>query len=136
MRTNFSNNNVSNGMGGAVHRPRRFRDCLHIPQQYIHSGNNIVNIMSCIFKENTARYGGVVTIYSSEISLQDEQSAVLFSDCSWTSNTAPYGAAVHVMPAIWPSETQSHYLLIQFSNSDVSSNTITPIVQKQGRLKI
>ena len=132
VQTHFTNNSVSNDtMGGGLEFAFTFHNGINT-----YPRNNSVNVVSCVFKENLATHGGGVNIFSSEVPKYDEESAIYFSDCNWTNNTALYGAAVHVMPVIWTSEYHNHYPLVEFSNCDVSPNTIMPIVLEQGGLEI
>ena len=88
--------------------------------------SNTVNITFCDFKDNSAHNGGGVSIFSTQIPLHDTHSAVHFSNCTWTGNTALYGAAVHMAPGIWTSEKESRFPLFVFSNTNISSNKVIP----------
>ena len=88
--------------------------------------NDIVNLTSCDFKNNAAHSGGGVSVLSSAISVQDGYNAIHFSNCTWTGNTALYGAAVHITPGIWVTEKNSHFPLLVFSNTNISSNKVIP----------
>ena len=93
--------------------------------------NNIVNLISCDFKNNTARSGGGVSVLSSPIPVQDTNSAIYFSNCTWTGNTALYGAAVYIAPDIWVTEKNGHFPLLVFSNTNISSNKVIPTVRTE-----
>ena len=93
--------------------------------------NNIVNLTSCDFKNNTAYSGGGVSVILTQIPVQDTDSAIYFSNCTWTGNTALYGAAVHIAPGIWATQKNSHFPLLVFSNTNISSNKVIPTVSTQ-----
>ena len=120
INTMFSCNKVLS-MGGGVQILFNFNK----DNQFLN--NNIVSFTLCDFKNNTAHSGGGVSILTSQIPLSDTQSAVTFSNSTWTSNTALYGSAVHIMPGVWASETDNHYPLFMFSNTNISSNKVIPI---------
>ena len=88
--------------------------------------NNTVNVTFCDFKDNSAYNGGGVSIFTTQIPLHDTNSTVHFSNCTWTGNTALYGAAVHIAPGVWASEKESRFPLFLFSNTNISSNKVIP----------
>ena len=93
--------------------------------------NNIVNLTSCDFKNNTAYSGGGVSVILTQIPVQDTDSAIYFSNCTWTGNTALYGAAVHIAPGIWATQKNGHFPLLVFSNTIISSNKVIPTVSTE-----
>ena len=122
----FSNNIASNlTMGGGLQISFQF---YLLALGYSEDGtpaNNTVNLTLCKFMYNDANSGGGVNIFSIKIPSLDTHSAVYFSDCSWTGNTALlYGAAVHIMPGVWASVYEGHYLRLRFSNCNISSNKV------------
>ena len=54
-----------------------------------------------------------------------------FSNCTWTGNTALYGAAVHITPGIWAFEKDGRFPLFMFSNTIISSNKVIPTVSTE-----
>ena len=118
-KTVFSSNNVSL-MGGGL---QISFDFIKEYEDDDLPNDNIVTITSSDFKDNTAPSGGGVSIFSTQIPLQ---SAVHFSNCTWTGNTALYGAAVHIIPGIWDSEKENRFPLFVFSNTNISSNKVIP----------
>ena len=119
-------NNIVSLMGGGLQISFEFNLDEGLPD------NNIVNLTHCDFKNNTAHNGGGVSVFSSQIHQQDSHSAVYFSNCNWTSNTALFGAAVHIMPGVWASERDGHYPLVVFSNTNILSNKVVPFTEVQG----
>ena len=132
VKTKFLNNSVSNNaMGGGLQVSFRFYKLAlgHLDDDDLPENNSIV-ITSCEFMYNHANSGGGVNVFSAELPLQDVSSAVNFSDCSWTGNTALYGAAVHIMPGVWASVNEGHYPRLRFSNCNISSNKVVPALSK------
>ena len=124
-KTVFLSNSVSadNSFGGGL------QISVDFDKGYDNDGlptNNTVNITFCDFKDNSAHNGGGVSILSTQIPLHDTHSTLHFSNCTWTGNTALYGAAFHIAPAIWTSEKESHFPLFMFSNTNISSNKVIP----------
>ena len=125
IHTIFSNNSVpSDKMGGGLEVS--FSHFTLALKNYDHLENNSVNVKSCNFSGNSAGSGGGLNVFSGEIPFHDELSAITFTNCTWSSNTALYGAAVHIMPATWASEYQGHYPKIEFVNCSIDSNMVTP----------
>ena len=126
--TVFTCNSVSFGdpMGGGLQIIFLF-----YYQDYGFPNNNIVNFTSCDFKNNTARSGGGVSVVSSAIPVEDTNNAIYFSNCTWTGNTALYGAAVHIAPGIWATEKNSHFPVLVFSNTKISSNKVIPTIRTE-----
>ena len=52
-----------------------------------------------------------------------ERSSITFSDCSWTNNTSPVGAAVYISPAVWDFGYEGFLLIPVFSNCSFESNS-------------
>ena len=125
IKTVFSSNNVSlnNGVGGGL---QISTDYIKVYENDDLPNNNSVNITLCDFKDNTAPSGGGVSILSTQIPLRDIHSTVHFTNCTWTGNTALYGAAVHVAPGIWATKKDSHFPIFVFSNTNISSNKVIP----------
>ena len=125
--TVFTCNSVSFGdpMGGGLQIIFNF----YYPD-YGFPNNNFVNMTSCDFKNNTAHSGGGVSVILTQIPVQDTGSAINFSNCTWTGNTALYGAAVHIAPGIWATGN-SHFPLLVFSDTIISSNKVIPTVSTE-----
>ena len=127
IETEFLNNNVSSTtMAGGLQISFKF---FKLALGYLEGAvpeNNAVYLRSCDFKNNRAHSGGGVNVFSAEIPLQDTHSAVHFTNCTWTGNTALHGAAVHIVPGMWPSFNDGHYPLVMFSNTNISSNMVLP----------
>ena len=135
IQTTFFNNSVpSDIMGGGLQVSFSF--FILGLKIYDRLENNSVNVKSCNFSGNSAGNGGGVNIFSGEIPFQDELSAITFTDCTWTSNTALYGAAIHIMPATWGYEHQGHYPRIIFVNCSIQSNMVTPTKNVTKKLQI
>ena len=119
-KTVFLSNSVSldNAFGGGL---QISFDFVKEYEGYGLPNDNIVTITFSDFKDNIAPNGGGVSIFSAQIPLQ---SAVHFSNCTWTGNTALYGAAVHIAPDIWDSARENRFPLFLFSNTTVSSNKV------------
>ena len=128
INTVFTCNSVSFGdpMGGGLQILFSF-----YYQDYGFPNNNFVNLTLCDFENNTARSGGGISVILTQIPVQDTDSAIYFSNCTWTGNTALYGAAVHITPGIWVTEKNSHFPLLVFSNTNISSNKVIPIVSTE-----
>ena len=128
--TTFSNNRVPNGMmgGGLDILFSQFR-------KYNNMEHNSIHVASCKFTSNFAGYGGGVNIFSGEVSCQDELSAITFIDCTWINNTALYGAAVHLLPALWPHPNQGLNQLISFINCSITQNIVIDLPEANSTTK-
>ena len=99
--------------------------------------NTTMNFYFCNFMNNTASSGGGVNIFSGEVVMKDDESAITFNSCTWTSNSAAlYGAAVHVQPGVWASRIPGHYPYVTFRNSTFSQNKIIPNINSYGVYEI
>ena len=76
--------------------------------------HNSITVISCDFTSNFAGSGGGLNIFSHELPFQNDLSAITFTDCTWTNNTALYGAAVQIVPATWASGSQGRNQLVSF----------------------
>ena len=127
IRTNFSNNvALGQKMGGGLELVfSYYAQDVKTYKRLV--GNTTMNFNSCCFINNTASSGGGVNIFSGEVAMEDDESAITFSNSTWTSNSAAlYGAAVHVQPGVWASRNPGHYPYITFRNCNFSQNKITP----------
>ena len=131
--TMFLNNNVT--MAGGLQISFKFFKLAFGHLKGAIPENNTVYLTSCKFTNNTARSGGGVNIFSAEIPLQDTHSAVNFSNCTLTGNSALYGAAVHIVPGMWASFNDRHYPLVKFSNTNISSNMIIPTQNRTSNIQ-
>ena len=134
IKTVFSCNNVSlnNALGGGL---QIFFDFMEYQDDRF-PNNNTVNVSSCDFKSNTANSGGGVSVFLTQVPHQDTYSAIYFSNCTMISNTALYGAAVHLMPGLWASRIDGHYPLVVFSNTNISSNKVKQTVTREVNIVI
>ena len=88
--------------------------------------NNTIRFTMCEFKENRARYGGGVAVYSNKHH-KDLKNTIVFTNCTWKENVASFGSAVDVEPLImWDSLGTTDGTLPSpvFENSHFISNVI------------
>ena len=89
--------------------------------------NTTVTFEQCSFTNNSATNGGGINIFSGEVTMDDNESAIRFVGCNWTENTATlYGSAVHIMPGVWASRNQGRYPALTFNDSIFSRNKLVP----------
>ena len=116
-RTTLSNNKAPNHrMGGGL-------EIVFLPFRH-QIEHNSITIISCDFTSNFAGSGGGLNIFSHELPFQNDLSAIIFTDSTWTNNTALYGAAVHIVPATWDSGSQGRNQLISFVNCSITQNIV------------
>ena len=58
---------------------------------------NTIHFTRCVFKENRARHGGGVAVYSNK-HRKDLKNNIIFTNCTWERNKARFGPAVDVEP--------------------------------------
>ena len=58
---------------------------------------NTIHFNSCVFRNNQARYGGGVAVYSNKYR-KDLKNTIAFTNCTWERNKARFGPAVDVEP--------------------------------------
>ena len=80
---------------------------------FIAAHNNSITISDCNFHNNSAYFGGGMSIASSSAPPQASENFLNIENCHWNNNTATSGAAVDV----------SHH----FYDTQFSSNIITPV---------
>ena len=132
--TRFLNNSASIEMGGGLQVSFKFyKLAIGDLTNLAKPKDNVVNCTCCEFKHNGANSGGGVNIFAAETPLHDMKSAVHFYNSTWTGNTALYGAAVHIMPGVWASETEGHYPLLNFSDCKFFSNKVIPEIMSISR---
>ena len=85
---------------------------------------NRIHFSNCTFRNNRARFGGGVAIYSTKHDV-DLQNAIWFTDCTWVENMATFGSAVDVNPlAMWGPQGMLPSPL--FENCHFVSNLVIP----------
>ena len=127
--TTFSNNSVPNDtMGGGLEILfLQFTDYME---------HNSILVISCNFTSNFAGHGGGVNIFTGEVLYQDELSAITFTDCIWTNNTALYGAAVHLLPSTWAHANQGLNPLISFISCSITQNMVIDLLEADSTRKL
>ena len=101
-------------------------------QSHVHGtwpANNSFLCKYCSFIGNRGHMGGGMSIFATkEFSNSKEKSSIIFSDCSWTNNTSPVGAAVHISPGVWDTGTEGFLPVPLFSNCSFESNSAHQIL--------
>ena len=95
--TIFTSNTAPQKMGGAVDLGYKFKvNSLEAPY------NNSGLFYNCTFTNNSAAYGGGVSIFSSKaFHWRKKKDEFVFRNCSWDGNTGDYGSAIDISPAAW-----------------------------------
>ena len=92
--TTFTNNTAPKRIGGAVDLGYKFK----VNSPYNNSGL----FYNCTFTNNSAAYGGGVSIFSSKaFQCQEKKDEFVFRNCIWDGNTGDYGSAVDISPEAW-----------------------------------
>ena len=98
--------------------------------------HNSITVISCDFTSNFAGMGGGLNIFSHELPFNNDLSAIMFTDSTWTNNTALYGAAVHIVPETWESRSQGRNQLISFVNCSITQNVVIDLPQADSTEKL
>ena len=72
--------------------------------------NNSILFKQCNFYQNTAKYGGGTTVFSTLGSLEFSKNVLTFSSCNWTNNSAILGLAMDISVAPWETLTSRRHL--------------------------
>ena len=59
--------------------------------------DNTIHFTRCVFRNNRARYGGGISVYSNKHH-RDLKNTIVFTDCIWEGNKARFGSAVNLVP--------------------------------------
>ena len=79
---------------------------------------------NCRFEHNSAYMGGGTGIFATkEVHSSFTMSAITFSQCTWTENTSPLGAAVFVTPGIWDFTAEGFLPVPIFTDCRFESNS-------------
>ena len=84
---------------------------------------NSIIFSNSIFKNNTAKWGGAVVIFSTRTKF-DAHNEFHFSECSWISNTASIAAAVGLFPSIWDTVFYGTIPSVSFKQCSFLNNVI------------
>ena len=95
--TTFSKNMAPKRVGGAVDLGYKIKvNSSEAPY------NNTGLFYNCTFTNNTAAYGGGVSIFSSKtFQWRGKKDEFVFRNCTWDGNMGDYGSAVDISPEVW-----------------------------------
>ena len=85
--------------------------------------NNSFVCDKCTFVSNAAYTGGGTNIVATVAATNNSQSNINFSQCYWTNNTSPLGAAVYITPGLWDFIVQGFLPIPLFTNCTFEHNS-------------
>ena len=88
--------------------------------------NNSIHFMYCTFEENSARFGGGVSVYSTS-KVNEKENRIVFEHCTWEKNCANFGAALDVSPSHVALNTQYLQMKVQIIDCTFKRNHLNAI---------
>ena len=76
------------------------------------------------FRENHAKYGGAVSVFSTKTRISNPNGNVTFQNCSCYENSGHFGSAIAIMPNAWNLNTDGYLPMIYFKDCTLDSNRI------------
>ena len=88
--------------------------------------NNSVTFQNCNFTNNTAKHGGGIEFYSSQVKeiYCNLTNTIVFLNCTWKQNKARYGSAVGISPHVWDTLSTGFLPVPVFENCTFVSNWV------------
>lgn len=97
--------------------------------------NNGIIMLNVTFEENSALYGGGVSI-STHYAYDQSNNSVYFTNCSWIKNLANYGSAVDIFPAGvldgWNKRPKVVFTDCVFESNYYTNENITKNIKRHG----
>ena len=108
---------------------------------YLHSRSRQQAPLNCShlfvlnqFRENHAKYGGAVSVFSSKTTISNPDGNVTFDKCSWYKNSGHFGSAIAIMPNAWNLSIGGYLPMIYFKDCTLDSNRITDDLDNENTL--
>lgn len=88
------------------------------------------------FTNNSALYGGGVSIFSTPTSVSPREAPnnVKFAHCTWKYNTAQFGSAVTILPNAWNIHKEGFLPSFSFSGCTIDSNFVRKSMDRESSL--
>lgn len=125
--SNYTRNRARYG-GGHYSGYLHFRSRNHTPLNCSH-----VFILN-EFTENSAEYGGGVSVFSTKTKIRSPKGNVSFDNCTWRQNSGQFGSAVAILPNAWNINTEGYLPTVYFTDCAMETNSVVDNLDSQGTL--
>ena len=118
--SNFTGNKVLAGGGGLDMGYTTY------VKSSVYPTRNVVSISQSYFINNSASFGGGVSMFAASIRFIDEHAHndIVFTECYFDTNSASGGAAVNIGQDIFKNNGEQHIVLIVFINCTIENNMV------------
>ena len=114
----FEENSSPSGYGGAYSlgfdRQTESHNCT----------NNTIQVDACLFQNNTALYGGGLSFTSTQNHNRTSYNKMRHRNCTWTNNSAHYGAAIVLLPNSWTVHKTGSFMSPIFEDCNILNNHV------------
>ncbi len=127
--TNFTDNAAKVGGGGVCIRYFKKMSSTSC-SEFMHK-QNLISFTRVMFARNDAIFGAGLVILST-YNLHPSDAGITFSECTWLMNSAVYGSAVLVSPALFQLLSTGNLPVPEFINCQIKCNFLKIISYKTG----